>query len=135
MIREQLAGTWHWMIYRKTFLFGKLFFERWNNEELANVRLNELNCPAPKWQPPLWWTIFYLKAALFFHVLANPRGTKKKKVDDFKAALIRLVHAWENAQEYAALADSGCIECTAGTVPNNQNTGLCAYHEALKVLK
>jgi hypothetical protein len=24
------------------------------------------------------WTIFYLKAALFFHVLANPRGTKKK---------------------------------------------------------
>jgi len=26
--------------------------------------------------------------------------------------------------------DSGCIECTKGTVPNSKNTGLCDYHKA-----
>lgn len=32
------------------------------------------------------------------------------------------------------MASTGCIECTAGTVANNRNTGLCAYHEAKDVL-
>lgn len=31
-------------------------------------------------------------------------------------------------------ADAGCIECTAGTVPDRRNTGLCAYHNAKSVL-
>jgi hypothetical protein len=26
--------------------------------------------------------------------------------------------------------DYGCIDCTAGTVPNDKNTGRCAYHRA-----
>lgn len=30
--------------------------------------------------------------------------------------------------------DSGCIECTLGTVPNDKNTGLCAYHAAHRAL-
>lgn len=29
--------------------------------------------------------------------------------------------------------DSGCLECTCGTVPNTHNTGLCAYHHAKKL--
>lgn len=32
------------------------------------------------------------------------------------------------------MASAGCIECTAGTVPNNRNAGVCAYHEAKDVL-
>ncbi len=30
--------------------------------------------------------------------------------------------------------DAGCIECTIGTVPNDKNTGLCAYHLAKAAL-
>lgn len=30
--------------------------------------------------------------------------------------------------------NTGCLECTLGTVPNDKNTGLCAYHEARRVL-
>lgn len=32
-------------------------------------------------------------------------------------------------------ADPGCIECTVGTVPNDRNTGLCAYHNASRVIR
>lgn len=34
---------------------------------------------------------------------------------------------YENFDERAPV-DSGCIECTFGTVPNRLNTGLCAHH-------
>ena len=30
--------------------------------------------------------------------------------------------------------DAGCIKCTAGTVPNKLNTGLCLYHLARDLL-
>lgn len=30
--------------------------------------------------------------------------------------------------------DMGCPHCTAGVVPNNSNTGLCAYHNAKRLL-
>ncbi|MBN8907798.1 MAG: hypothetical protein BGO51_03765 [Rhodospirillales bacterium 69-11] len=32
------------------------------------------------------------------------------------------------------LIDAGCIECTAGTVPNHLNTGLCPYHKGKQVV-
>lgn len=31
-------------------------------------------------------------------------------------------------------ADSGCIDCTTGTVPYNRNTGPCAFHAAKRLL-
>jgi len=31
-------------------------------------------------------------------------------------------------------ADSGCIDCTAGTVPDKYNTGPCPYHTAKRLL-
>ena len=52
-----------------------------------------------------------------------------------------LVQALEKSEsEYADLedrapVDAGCIECTAGTVPNKLNTGLCAHHMRIKALQ
>jgi len=40
---------------------------------------------------------------------------------------------WEELEERTHL-NSGCIECTAGTVPNHLNTGLCVYHKARSLL-
>lgn len=36
--------------------------------------------------------------------------------------------------EDSDMPDAGCIECTLGTVPNDRNTGLCAYHQAREAL-
>jgi len=33
------------------------------------------------------------------------------------------------------LPDTGCIECTVGTVPDKYNTGLCALHQAKQLLR
>lgn len=41
---------------------------------------------------------------------------------------------YENMEDMAPV-DSGCFECTLGTVPNNLNTGLCAHHLRVKALK
>lgn len=30
--------------------------------------------------------------------------------------------------------DSGCIECTLGTVPHNRDTGLCAHHLRVRAI-
>lgn len=30
--------------------------------------------------------------------------------------------------------DPGCLECTAGTTPHDRQTGLCAYHKALRAI-
>lgn len=49
----------------------------------------------------------------------------------------RLVAQIEYAMEGEVLnrmADAGCIQCTVGTVPNDRNTGLCAYHEATRLI-
>jgi hypothetical protein len=56
----------------------------------------------------------------------------------FQTALNRMVLAHENTSsdtegKYPTL-DAGCIECTAGTVPDRHNTGLCAYHTAKRLL-
>jgi len=51
-------------------------------------------------------------------------------------ALDRLVARLDSEPEDASfLIDSGCIECTVGTVPNDLNTGLCPLHAAKAVLR
>jgi hypothetical protein len=62
----------------------------------------------------------------------------QERRDEFKTALNRMVLAHENLSndtegKYPPL-DAGCIECTAGTVPDRLNTGLCAYHNAKRLL-
>jgi hypothetical protein len=57
---------------------------------------------------------------------------------DLREALDRMVTAHDalssNTEGQYPPLDSGCIECTVGTVPDRLNTGLCAYHNAKKVL-
>lgn len=48
-------------------------------------------------------------------------------------ALAKLVAQFEDMDENMP-TNAGCIECTAGTVPDNRNTGLCGYHAAKKLL-
>jgi len=48
----------------------------------------------------------------------------------FAAEVIR---DYENLEDRAPV-DAGCIQCTAGTVPNRLNTGLCVYHIAREVV-
>ncbi len=40
--KELMGGDVYWMIYKKV-LWWTVFFERWNTEPTAKVRLNELN--------------------------------------------------------------------------------------------
>lgn len=40
---EPIGGQWYYNIYRKTFLSGYLFLERYNTPENAKIRLAELN--------------------------------------------------------------------------------------------
>ena len=40
---------------------------------------------------------------------------------------------YDNLEDSAPM-DSGCIECTAGTVPYDRDTGLCAHHLRRAVL-
>ena len=64
--------------------------------------------------------------------------SQAKRILELETALNRMVCAHDNT-----LADSegkwpqpdmGCVICTAGTVPNALNTGLCAKHNAMKLL-
>jgi hypothetical protein len=54
-------------------------------------------------------------------------------------ALARMVKAHDDtvsdSEGHYPLPSSGCIECTVGAVPNDLNTGLCAYHNAERVLR
>lgn len=50
-------------------------------------------------------------------------------------ALIGLISEYdEERQTIDASPNAGCIECTAGTVPNNLNTGLCHMHKAIAAI-
>jgi len=59
------------------------------------------------------------------------------RLDEIETALNRMVLAYENTLSESEgkwpHPDSGCIDCTCGTVPDRLNTGRCAYHNA-KVL-
>lgn len=60
------------------------------------------------------------------------------RISELETALNRMICAHENLSSNTEgrypEADFGCIECTVGTVPNRLNTGLCAYHNAKKLL-
>ncbi len=62
-----------------------------------------------------------------------------KRIDELETALNRMILAHENCESdsegHYPSPDSGCIECTCGTVPDKYNTGLCAYHNAKKLLR
>lgn len=45
-----------------------------------------------------------------------------------------VIKDFENLEDRAPV-DAGCIQCTAGTVPNRLNTGLCAYHIAKEIIR
>lgn len=59
------------------------------------------------------------------------------RIVELETALNRMVLAHENTLSDSEgrwpAADAGCPDCTSGTVPDNRNTGRCAYHES-KVL-
>lgn len=64
--------------------------------------------------------------------------TARSRINVLETALSRMVLAHENLESDTEgrypHADVGCIECTVGTVPDRLNTGLCAYHNAKKLL-
>lgn len=62
---------------------------------------------------------------------------RDQHIHELETALNRMVLAHENTLSESdgrfPLKDSGCIDCTSGTVPDDRNTGRCAFHSA-KVL-
>ena len=62
-----------------------------------------------------------------------------ERITELETALNLMVQAHVNLEsdtegQYPS-PDAGCIECTAGTVPDRLNTGLCAYHNAGRMLR
>lgn len=59
-------------------------------------------------------------------------------IDQLQTTLNRLILMVENTLSDSEgewpEADMGCIDCTAGTVPANRNTGPCAFHAAKRLL-
>lgn len=62
---------------------------------------------------------------------------RDQHIHELETALNRMVLAHENTLSESdgrfPLKDAGCIDCTSGTVPDDRNTGRCAFHSA-KVL-
>lgn len=67
---------------------------------------------------------------------AMRRGVER--IDELETALNRMICAHENTLSESdgrfPLKDCGCIDCTSGTVPDDRNTGPCAYHNAKRLL-
>jgi hypothetical protein len=63
---------------------------------------------------------------------------RKARIDQLEFLLHRFVLAHETTESdsegHYPHPDTGCLECTLGTVPNDKNTGLCAYHATRRVL-
>jgi hypothetical protein len=59
--------------------------------------------------------------------------------DEYRHLATQLVAEYDEMRSNSEGAypppDSGCIECTVGTVPNKWNTGLCVYHKAQFLLE
>ena len=63
------------------------------------------------------------------------RDAALARVSELETALTEIFQRvdWESPGA-AFEADSGCLQCTGGTTPNNRNTGPCAYHKAMAAL-
>jgi len=52
------------------------------------------------------------------------------------AGLVQVIRdSHDDSEGRYPCADSGCIDCTVGTVPDRLNTGRCAYHKAVMFLE
>jgi hypothetical protein len=60
------------------------------------------------------------------------------RIHELETGLSRMASAHENlvsdTEGKYPPPDSGCIDCTVGTVPDRLNTGPCAYHSAKRLL-
>ena len=67
--------------------------------------------------------------------LKAERDAALARVSELETALTEIFQRvdWESPGA-AFEADSGCLQCTGGTTPNNRNTGPCAYHKAMAAL-
>lgn len=69
---------------------------------------------------------------------ASAMRRAKSRIDELELSGHRLVQLIEDTQANSEgqwpRHDPGCIDCTAGTVPDSRNSGRCAYHDALKIL-
>ena len=67
--------------------------------------------------------------------LTAERDAALARVSALETALTEIFQRvdWESPGA-AFEADSRCLQCTAGTTPNNRNTGPCAYHKAMAAL-
>lgn len=61
-----------------------------------------------------------------------------QRTHELETALNRMVLTYENTLSESdgrfPLKDSGCPDCTSGTVPDRLNTGPCAFHTAKRLL-
>lgn len=59
------------------------------------------------------------------------------RIQQLEACLTKMVEAHEDtvsdSEGHYPRPDTGCIDCTCGTVPDKFNSGRCGYHQA-KVL-
>lgn len=65
-------------------------------------------------------------------------GQLNDRIQQLEVALNRMICAHENTLSESdgrfPLKDSGCPDCTSGTVPDRLNTGPCAFHNAKRLL-
>ena len=68
----------------------------------------------------------------------DPQAALQAQIREMRMALDRMCLVFEHIEAETEGAypppDVGCIECTVGTVPDDRNTGLCAYHNAKHIL-
>lgn len=65
-------------------------------------------------------------------------GQQNDRIQQLEVALNRMICGYENTLTDSAgewpQKDSGCPDCTSGTVPDSLNTGPCYYHNAKRLL-
>lgn len=70
--------------------------------------------------------------------IARRDAQRYSQIHELETALNRLVLTYENTLSESdgrfPLKDSGCPDCTSGTVPDRLNTGPCAFHNAKRLL-
>jgi hypothetical protein len=48
--------------------------------------------------------------------------------------VLEMEDIYNDEHDHPLPKDSGCIDCTVGTVPDRLNTGRCMYHQAKRLL-